>query len=65
MLGWYQLSKLAAAGHQPLVADIHHVLEVAEKVSSTDGESHRGQQEAPGEPLVVGVEKFILFSTRE
>ena len=59
MLGWYQLSKLAAAGHQPLVADIHHVLEVAEKVSSTDGE------EAPGEPLVVGVEKFILFSTRE
>ena len=51
MLGWHQLSELAAACHQPLVADIHHELEVAEKISSKDGESHWCQQEAPYELL--------------
>ena len=55
MLGWHQLSELAAACHQPLVADIHHELEVAEKISSNDGEGHRCRQEAPYKLLGAGV----------
>ena len=56
MLAWHQLSELAATCYQPFVADIHHALEVAEKISSNDGESHRCQQEAPGELLCAGVD---------
>ena len=55
MTGWHQLSELAATCHQPLVADIHHELEVAEKISSNDGEGHRCQQEALYKLLGAGV----------
>ena len=57
MLGWHHLSELAAACHQPFVADIYHELVVAEEISSKDGEGHRCQQKAPCELLVAGVHR--------
>ena len=40
--------------YQPLVAEVHQELKVAEEISSKDEKSHRGQQESPCELPALG-----------